>query len=59
MNEKSFCSFLDMESLGCQDYDQPLQNTSLENNDGAQVNEQTGVEVCFVIFRGASFFICY
>ncbi|KAJ8552915.1 hypothetical protein K7X08_020308 [Anisodus acutangulus] len=37
-----------MESLGCQDKDQPsgptLENTSLENNNGAQVNEQTGVD---------------
>ncbi|KAG5599743.1 hypothetical protein H5410_031113 [Solanum commersonii] len=27
-----------------QDNDQPLENTSLENNDGPQLNEQTGVE---------------
>ncbi|XP_055830844.1 probable zinc metalloprotease EGY2, chloroplastic [Solanum dulcamara] len=35
---------LELHSLPHQDYDQPLQNTSLENNDGAQVNEQIGVE---------------
>lgn len=26
------------------DNDQPMENASLENNNGAQVNEQTGVE---------------
>ncbi|KAM3233681.1 putative zinc metalloprotease EGY2, chloroplastic isoform X1 [Capsicum annuum] len=39
--------FLGIKSLKCQDKDQPLgmlENTSLENNNGAQVNEQSGVE---------------
>ncbi|XP_047270731.1 probable zinc metalloprotease EGY2, chloroplastic isoform X3 [Capsicum annuum] len=46
--------FLGIKSLKCQDKDQPLgmlENTSLENNNGAQVNEQSGVEGG-VLFKG-------
>lgn len=38
-----------------------LENTSLENNNGAQVNEQPGIEVCYAILiwrLGSSFFLC-
>ncbi|PHT45302.1 putative zinc metalloprotease EGY2, chloroplastic [Capsicum baccatum] len=43
---------LELNSQAHQDKDQPLgmlENTSLENNNGAQVNEQSGVELIFFL----------